>query len=298
MMKDLRVQSDEFLTIEKSFREWLELLNFEKSTVRYAPVKAREFFYWLARHGISDTGGIAKGSVSDYFYYLGKREIHVRGGRLSRNYLRTHLTALRKLSRYLRETGREGFETDITLRGPVRKRINVFTRKEIKALYSVCEGDLLGTRDRAMLGVYYGCGLRRSEGINLDLDDVSLEKGLLYVSRGKNYKQRYVPFTGMVKDDFYNYLKYSRPLLTKGNDPAFCISQRGKRISEEAMAGRLQGLKEKALIDRPASLHTLRHSIATHLLQSGMSPEKIKRFLGHSSLETTQIYTHLKYESE
>jgi len=161
-----------------------------------------------------------------------------------------------------------------------------------------CEGDLLGIRDRAMLGVYYGCGLRRSEGINLDMDDVNLEKGILYVSRGKNYKQRFVPFTGMVKDDFYNYLKYSRPMLAAGNDPAFFISQRGKRMCEQAMADRLQLLKEKALIDRPASLHTLRHSIATHLLQSGMSPEKIKRFLGHSSLETTQIYTHLKYESE
>lgn len=298
MMKNLMIQSEEFSKIEKSFREWLELLNFERSTVRYAPVKAREFFYWLERHNVFTVNNITKGSVSDYFDYLAKRENRIRGGRLSRNYLRTHLTALRKLSRYLRETGREGFETDITLVGPVRKRINVFTRKEIKALYSACEADLFGIRDRAMLGVYYGCGLRRSEGINLDTDDVNLEKGLLYVSRGKNYKQRFVPFTGMVKDDFFNYLKYSRPMLSAGNDPAFFISQRGKRMCEEAMAGRLQLLKEKALIDRTASLHTLRHSIATHLLQSGMSPEKIKRFLGHSSLETTQIYTHLKYESE
>jgi integrase/recombinase XerD len=298
MMKSTRVQSEEFLTTEKSFREWLELLNFERSTVRYAPVKAREFFNWLERHDLFTVNDITKGSVSDYFDYLGKRENRIRGGRLSRNYLRSHLTALRKLSRYLRETGHEGFETDITLRGPVRKRINVFTRKEIKALYSACEGDLLGIRDRAMLGVYYGCGLRRSEGINLDMDDVNLEKGLLYVSRGKNYKQRFVPFTGMVKDDFFNYLKYSRPMFAAGNDPAFFISQRGKRMCEEAMAQRLQALKEKVLIDRPASLHTLRHSIATHLLQSGMSPEKIKRFLGHRSLETTQIYTHLKYESE
>ncbi len=149
-----------------------------------------------------------------------------------------------------------------------------------------------------MLGVYYGCGLRRSEGINLDTDDINLEKGLLYVSRGKNHKQRFVPFTGMVRDDFYNYLTYSRPMLARGNEQAFFLSQRGKRMCEQAMADRLQGLKEKALTDRPGSLHTLRHSIATHLLQSGMSPEKIKRFLGHSSLETTQIYTHLKYESE
>jgi len=298
MMKSIRVQSEEFNKIEKSFREWLELLNFERSTVRYAPVKAREFFYWLERHNVLSVNNITKEAASDYFDYLEKRENRIRGGRLSRNYLRTHLTALKKLSRYLRETGCEGFETDITLRGPVRKRINVFTLKEIKALYAACEGDLLGIRDRAMLGVYYGCGLRRSEGINLDIDDVNLEKGLLYVSRGKNYKQRYVPFTGMVRDDFFYYLKYSRPMLAAGNDPAFFISQRGKRMCEEAMADRLQRLKEKALIDRPGSLHTLRHSIATHLLQSGLSPEKIKHFLGHSSLETTQIYTHLKYEQE
>ncbi len=298
MMKNIRVESKEFNKIEKSFREWLDLLNFERSTVRYAPVKVKEFFYWLERHNMPSVNDITKGSVSDYFDYLRERENRIRGGRLSRNYLRTHLTALKKLSRYLRETGGEGFETDITLRGPVKKRINVFTRKEIKALYSACEGDLLGIRDRAMLGVYYGCGLRRSEGINLDIDDVNLEKGLLYVSRGKNYKQRFVPFTGMVKDDFFNYIKYSRPMLADGNDPAFFISQRGKRMCEQAMADRLQALKEKALIDRPSSLHTLRHSIASHLLQSGMSPEKIKRFLGHSSLETTQIYTHLKYEQE
>jgi len=297
-MKNIRVESKEFNKIEKSFREWLDLLNFERSTVRYAPVKVKEFFYWLERHNMPSVNDITKGSVSDYFDYLRERENRIRGGRLSRNYLRTHLTALKKLSRYLRETGGEGFETDITLRGPVKKRINVFTRKEIKALYSACEGDLLGIRDRAMLGVYYGCGLRRSEGINLDIDDVNLEKGLLYVSRGKNYKQRFVPFTGMVKDDFFNYIKYSRPMLADGNDPAFFISQRGKRMCEQAMADRLQALKEKALIDRPSSLHTLRHSIASHLLQSGMSPEKIKRFLGHSSLETTQIYTHLKYEQE
>ena len=230
MMKSLKVQSEEFLTIEKSFREWLDLLNFERSTVRYAPVKAREFFFWLERHNVFTVNNITKGSVSDYFDYLGKRENRIRGGRLSRNYLRTHLTALRKLSRYLRETGREGFETDITLRGPVKKRINVFTRKEIKALYAACEGDLLGIRDRAMLGVYYGCGLRRSEGINLDMDDVNLEKGLLYVSRGKNYKQRFVPFTGMVKDDFFNYLRYSRPMLARGNSSFFLKPERKKNV--------------------------------------------------------------------
>jgi len=298
MMKNLRVQSEEFNKIEKSFMEWLELLNFERSTVRYAPVKAREFFYWLERHGLFIVNDITKGSVSDYFDYLAKRENRIRGGKLSRNYLRTHLTALRKLSRYLRENGHEGFETDIAITGTTRKSINVFTKSEIKALYRSCEGDLLGVRDKAMLGVYYGCGLRRSEGVSLDQEDINFEKGLLYVRKGKNYKQRFVPFTGTVKEDLYNYLHFARPMLVRGNEQAFLLSQRGNRLCEEAIGNRLRMLKEKALIDRPGSLHTLRHSIATHLLQSGLSPEKIKHFLGHSSLESTQIYTHIAYEPE
>ncbi len=298
MMKSISVQSEEFLAIEKSFREWLGLLNYERSTVRYGPAKVREFFHWLERHNVATASGITKEMVSDYFDYLSGRENRIRGGRLSRNYLRTHLTALRKLSRYLRETGREGFESDILLKGATRKRINVFTRREIEALYEACEGDLLGIRDRAMLGIYYGCGLRRSEGIGLDVDDITLEAGMLYVRYGKNYKQRYVPFTPGVREDLRNYLHFARPALVRGSEVAFFLSQRGKRMCEQAMADRLQGLKERALIDRPGSLHTLRHSIATHLLSSGMSTEKIKRFLGHSSLETTQLYTHLRYESE
>jgi integrase/recombinase XerD len=298
MMKSIRVKSEEFLAIEKSFGQWLGLLNYERSTVRYGPAKAREFFYWLERHKVAMVSGITKELVSDYFDYLSGRENRIRGGRLSRNYLRTHLTALRKLSRYLRETGREGFESDITLRGAVRRRINIFTRGEIRALYAGCQGDLLGIRDRAMLGVYYGCGLRRMEGINLDVDDVNLQAGVLHVRCGKNSRQRLVPLSGGVREDLSNYLRFARPAHACGSERAFFLSKRGKRLSEQAMADRLQRLKEKALIDRQVSLHTLRHSIATHLLSSGMSTEKIKRFLGHSSLETTQIYTHIRYESE
>ena len=214
-MHEIRIKSEEFIALEKSFREWLEMLNFERSTVRYAPVKVREFFYWLERHNILSITDLTAGIISDYFYYLSSRENRVKGGRLSSNYLRTHLTALRKLSRYIRENGHEGFETDIAITGATRQRINVFTKSEIKALYRSCEEDFLGVRDKAMLGVYYGCGLRRSEGVSLDQEDINFEKGLLYVRKGKNYKQRFVPFTGSVREDLYNYLRFARPILAK-----------------------------------------------------------------------------------
>ena len=147
-----------------------------------------------------------------------------------------------------------------------------------------------------MISIYYGCGLRRNEGLNLDVSDILFDKNLVYVRKGKNYKERYVPMTEGVKEELQNYVEYARPTLMKAPVQALFLTVKGNRIGSNAMAERLQMLKEKAEINKEAGLHALRHSIATHLLQSGMELDKIKRFLGHSSLESTQIYTHLKYE--
>ena len=182
---------------------------------------------------------------------------------------------------------------DVQLPGKTRNIKTIFTRSEIKALYNACEGDVLGIRDRAMLAVYYGCGLRRNEGVNLDTGDILPGKNLLFVRKGKNYKERYVPITEAVKEDILNYLDYARPMFLNKPANALFLNAAGERITASMLAERLQKLKGKAGIDKVAGLHTLRHSIATHLLQSGMKLAQIKRFLGHSSLESTQIYTHL-----
>lgn len=295
-MQTFAIKTPEFIHLEESFGKWLQLLNFEQSTVKYAPRKVREFLCWLEQQQITELAVITKPIIENYFEYLKERRNNRRKGRLSCNYLRTHITALRKLARYLRETGRESFEVDVQLPGKTRNIKNIFSRSEIKALYNVCEGDALGIRDRAMLAVYYGCGLRRNEGINLDVSDVLLNKNLLYISKGKNYKERYVPMTEAVKEDLQNYLDFARPMFLNQQTQALFLSRSGSHLITQGMATRLQKLKEKAGIDKEAGLHTLRHSIATHLLQSGMKLSQIKRFLGHSSMESTQIYTHLAHE--
>jgi len=297
-MQIFTIKTPEFIRLEESFGEWLRLLNFEQSTVKYAPRKVREFLCWLEQQQIIELSSVTKQIIENYFDYLKERRNNRRKGKLSRNYLRTHITALRKLARYLRETGRESFEVDIQLAGRNRNIKTIFAQAEIKALYSACEGDALGIRDRAMLAVYYGCGLRRNEGISLDISDVLLNKNLLYVSKGKNYKERYVPMTEVVKEDIQNYLDFARPMFLCKQTSALFLSYAGNRLITQSMATRLQKLKEKAGIDKEAGLHTLRHSIATHLLQSGMKLSQIKRFLGHSSMESTQIYTHLANELE
>lgn len=295
-MQKLTIQTPEFIRLENAFQKWLRTLNFEPTTINYNPIRVREFFNWLEKQGIKAITEITKPVVLKYFDYLKERKNQTKNGKLSKNTLRTHQQSLRRFTRYLRETGQDSFEVDIQLQGSTRNIKTIFSQDEIKELYSACDSDVLGMRDKAMLAVYYGCGLRRNEGLNLDADDILFNKNLVYVRKGKNYKERYVPMTEAVKEELQNYVDYARPTLMKSPVKALFLTVKGNRLGSNGMAERLQSLKDKAEINKEAGLHALRHSIATHLLQSGMELDKIKRFLGHSSLESTQIYTHIKNE--
>ena len=208
-------------------------------------------------------------------------------------------------SKYLRETHQDSFELNIQIKGKEESKREILTRKEIQKLYestnyytdpSIDNKGILAARERAILGLYYGCGLRKNEGQHIELQDIKFKQNLLHVRKGKNYKERYVPIPEGVKKDFVYYLKYARPQLIKDKEEEkLLIGWYGSPLQGAAILKRVQILGEIAQINKPLGLHTLRHSIATHLLQSGMRLEQIARFLGHSSLESTQIYTHIVY---
>jgi len=158
--------------------------------------------------------------------------------------------------------------------------------------------EAIQSRDRAMLAVFYGCGLRRNEGYHLDISDINFDRQMLHVRKGKGYKERYVPFNKANQKYLQEYIYDHRSNLTLDKrEEAFFISYKYKRMKGQSLLLRLKVLQSQTnnpeLIDKEITLHTLRHSIATHLLQAGMKLENISRFLGHSSLESTQIYTHL-----
>jgi len=176
----------------------------------------------------------------------------------------------------------------------------ILTKAEMHLLYKSCPVNdyrwkyaMIGLRDRAMLGVYYGCGLRRSEGLELDITDIDLIRNLVHVRKGKGSKERFVPIGESIKQDFKDWLSVRGEYQKHPTEQAFLLSPRGNRISGNALMERLKRLVEVAGINKEIGLHSLRHSIATHLLQQGMSLENVSRFLGHASLENTQIYTHI-----
>ena len=158
--------------------------------------------------------------------------------------------------------------------------------------------EALNARDRAILTIYYGCGLRRNEGIHVDIGDLNFDRRTLHVRRGKNYKERLVPFGKEASRHLQEWIYDHRPLMLKDkNEGRLLVSRRGNHITAGGLYPRLRKLVQQTgdpeLRKKEIGLHSLRHSIATHLLQNGMELQKIQRFLGHSSLKSTQIYTHL-----
>ncbi|MBB6240532.1 site-specific recombinase XerD [Pedobacter sp. AK013] len=281
--------------LQAGFSEWLRILNFEKSSQRDMPKMLDEFLNYLEIQNCNSINEITESHIQNYLNHLSERPSKTRAGGLSQNYIRKYLQVVKKFSRYLAESNQESFEVNIKLKGKTSNIKSILTQKEITKLYEATKEDKLGLRDRAMLALYYGCGLRKNEGLGMNVEDVLLEKELIYVLKGKGYKERFVPLAGQNKTDIENYLNYSRPHLSSNKkEQALLLNINGKRL--KTVFERIQKLKLEARINKPIGSHTLRHSIATHLLQSGMKLEHIQRFLGHSSLESTQIYTHISNE--
>lgn len=285
--------------LTESFEKWLNTLGYAESTVYASTNFVRDFFAWLQRNEINELNQINQKVIKSYHKYLQKRSNKRQSGSLSNNYIISNINALKRFSRYLEQTGRATIEINLDVQAEKVNTKTILTEEEIKALYKACGNDYLGIRDRAMLSIFYGCGLRRSEGVALNLSDILLKEKRVFVRKGKNYKERYVPMAESVKEDLENYINVSREKILsfkRIKQEALFLGRSVKRLSGVGFLARLHKLVHEAGIQKEIGLHTLRHSIATHLLQSGMTLEEVSNFLGHSSLESTQIYTHIANE--
>ncbi len=305
-MKQLSLQSSAFKYVEKGFGEWLDVLGYAPSTVYNLPNHAREMLHHFEQQGHRYLNQITTKRIKEYYQTLKTRANTRRGGGLSNAYLNKHLQALIKFTEYLNHSGKlQIAPMQIGWEEKQEKTITVLTVEEIRQLYAATQleetglkSDCFNARDRAMLTVFYGCGLRRNEGHHLNISDINFDRGILHVKKGKNYRERFVPFNNTNLKYLQEYVYDVRPLLTKDEKgDAFFISERGTRLQGQSMALRLQQLINRTdnikLQEKEVTLHTLRHSIATHFLHGGMKLEAISQFLGHTSLESTQIYTHL-----
>lgn len=287
-------------TLNQEFTNWLQTLGFANSTVKSFPVYTKELIDYLQQNKTSKVQEITTEQIHTFFFYWKNRRNKTRGGGLSQNHINKGVTAIQNFVRFLNEAKNMNLEIQLE-RGHVNQQLpSVLTRHEIKELYRATEQVNKRTnprvytqRDKAMLIIFYGCGLRLSEGFNLKISDIQIDRKLVHVKTGKGNKERYVPISEHNLLDLQEYMNDARKWFLGDNDgeKSFFINQYGKPM--RSFIQRLHTLQQETTIDKSFSVHTLRHSIATHLLENGMEIEHIRQFLGHSSLESTQIYTHI-----
>lgn len=179
-----------------------------------------------------------------------------------------------------------------------RKLPDVLSIEEIDYLIdSVDLSKVEGQRNKAMIETLYSCGLRVSELVNLKITNLYLEQGYIRVE-GKGNKERLVPVSGKAVEEIETYLANYRKKLnvSKDSENVLFLNRRGKKLSRVMVFTIIKGLAEKAGIKKSISPHTFRHSFATHLINGGADLRAVQEMLGHESILTTEIYTHLDRE--
>ncbi len=179
-----------------------------------------------------------------------------------------------------------------------RKLPEILTVEEIDRLFSFIDlSKPEGPRNKAMLEVLYSCGLRVSELVGLKLTNIYREEGFLRVI-GKGDKERLIPISSRALKEIDNYLpdRHSTRGIDKESQDILFLNRRGKQLSRVMIFTIIKNLKEKAGIEKSISPHTFRHSFATHLIEGGADLRAVQEMLGHESIVTTEIYTHLDRE--
>ena len=244
-----------------------------KSTRKAYGADLRGFADWLEREGT----GVADVDVrvlADYAAEVGRARHGLAPATIARK-----LAAVRSFLRFT--VGPERVpDASLAPRRPQRLP-EAPKRAEVDAIVDSLDGDgALGLRNHALVELVYSAGLRSAEAVGLDLGDVDFEQELVRV-RGKGGKERVVPLGEEASHLVARYLRDARPELARGANDALFLSARGRRLDTSTL---------RRLVPHP---HRLRHSFATHLLEGGADLRTIQELLGHSSLSTTQVYSHV-----
>jgi integrase/recombinase XerD len=208
-----------------------------------------------------------------------------------------HIASIRAFHQFLLREKVTEHDPSVHIETPQfeRKLPKVLSTEEVEALLGV--PDLrtpFGKRDKAMLELLYATGIRVSELVNLNLEDVHLTMGFVRCF-GKGSKERIVPIGRMAAEAVEAYLTKARPSLIKNkkDETALFVNHHGRRLTRQGFWKILKKLALEAKVEKELTPHTLRHSFATHLLENGADLRAVQEMLGHADISTTQIYTHV-----
>jgi integrase/recombinase XerC len=247
------------------------------------------FLDWLRQAGVADPARVDSQHVRSY-----AASRHRQG--LSPKSLQRHLSAIRAWFRYQLREGQVRANPAEGVRAPkVRRRLpHTLDVDQVSRLLEIRGDDPLDRRDRAIMELFYSSGLRLAELVAVDVADVQAADGLLQVL-GKGGKSRRVPIGRVAREAIELWLA-ARPALAVAGEPALFVSRRGSRLSARSVEARLRRRAIEQGMPQHLHPHMLRHSFASHLLESSGDLRGVQELLGHVDISTTQIYTHLDFQ--
>ena len=287
---------DEFAGYVGDFVTFLaHVRNMSENTVRAYETDLEAYVAWTRREGVEPLS-VSHRQLRRYLAEL------TRAG-YSTKTINRHLSAIRMLYRWLVHEGITDIDGAAAIASPklAKSLPHTMSDEEARALIETCEGDdPASLRDRAMLELMYATGARISEVSGLDVRDIDLVQGQVRLF-GKGSKERIVPVYPEALRAVRHYIDDARPKLAAGRrrgrpTGALFLSSRGSRMTADALRTRFEDRVAQAGIDRSVTPHAMRHTFATELLSGGADLRTVQELLGHESLSTTQIYTHLSVE--
>lgn len=316
-MKNLEIHSTHYRFLQEKYRDWMCINNYRPLTVNAYTQALQEFFHYLEQQGILHISGVRQQHLTRFKGRLLIRQNHkTKSGGIRNMTINGIIKGVNCFVKFFNESSEvnklEVYEdylpSDVTEK-------TILTQSEVMELYEATfeqyeNGSIeIGQRDRVMIGVFYGCGLRLNEVRNLNISDIDFLNKKLLVRNGKGRKQRYVPIPNKHLADIQAYIQQGRDwfkyyhksgmsnkrtvekVITRMDEDALFLTIHGTRL--KSFQQRLDFLKQRTSIDKHFGTHTLRHSLATHLLQNGWELEQIGKLLGHASIDSTQIYVHI-----
>jgi integrase/recombinase XerD len=278
--------------MEKYLDEFLYHLTVERGLTENTLVSYRAdlsaYLAFLHKRKVETLEQADKDTVMSYLFTLQLN------GRSSATVSR-HLAALRSFYRFLVREGMLAQDPTADLESPKlpQKLPRVLTTEEVDLLLGQpTTAEPAGLRDKAMLELLYATGIRVSELVSLNLDQVHIDNGFIRCF-GKGEKERIVPLGDVAARCLQEYLARGRHKLMRDNNQSFFVNQHGRRLTRQGFWKIIKKYASQAGITKEVTPHTMRHSFATHLLENGADIRSVQEMLGHADISTTQIYTHL-----
>lgn len=287
--------------IVRGFLKFLEVeKGYSDNTIAAYRNDLSQFSTFMRAKGSDDWSNVTRVAINDYISNLKDNSRRS----YSSSTIARKVAAIKSFFHYLIAEGIVQNDPTATLNSPkVKKRLpKIISVKDINRLLQITTVDDApkSRRDHAMLALLYASGIRVTELVSLNVDDVNFSEGSVRVKGKKSgIKERYIPVTGDALEALRVYIERGRrQLLHTQKDPALFLNHRGKRLTRQGAWLIIKRYVEEIGIEGKVTPHTLRHSFAAHKLSLGKSLQDIQKLLGHANISTTQVYTHLQEETD